>query len=70
MKGMNDVSKVIKESRIGKYLILRIENIPSTPYKKLKINNELFNIVPSYDINGIAIETDKSVLNSEVEFVL
>ena len=64
------MSKVIKETRIGKYLILKIDYIASSPYKMIKINNELFNIVPSYEIDGIAIETDKSFFNQEVEFII
>lgn len=67
------MSKVVKESRIDKYLILSIDfvpNVPSLPFRKLKIDNELFEVVPSYETNGIAIETDKSMLNKEVEFVL
>lgn len=65
------MSKVILESRLGKYLILKLSEIPLKPYNKVKIRENFFNLVPMYDTeNCIAIESNDSFFNEEVEFIL
>lgn len=65
------MSKIISEFKIGKYLILKVSDIPFKPYNKVKIENEIFSIVPSYDTkNCVAIESNGSFVNKNIEFVM
>lgn len=64
------MSKIISEFKIGQYLILKVSNIPFKPYNGVKIDNEIFDLVPSYDMeNCVAIESNGSFVNKNIEFV-
>ena len=65
------MSRILSESRIGKYLVLKISDIPLKAYNKIKIGKEIFNIVPMYDSKQcIAIESKGTFLNENIEFLL
>ena len=63
--------QVIAEFSVGNYRVLKLNNaVPLRPYKKYKIGEQEFDIVPLYDLpNCIAIASDRSFLNQVVEFI-
>ena len=66
--------KPCKEIKINKYIVLQFEALPTYSYKRLKIDDEIYDIVPTYDMkNCIVIEDIDSqmyFLNKEVEFIM
>ena len=65
------MSRILSEFRIEKYLVLKISDIPLKPYNKVKIEQEIFDIVPMYDAKQcVAIESNKTFLNKNIEFLL
>lgn len=66
------MSKITYKFQIGKYRVLKIEPFTEFPYKKIRIGNEIFTPVPTYDMpNCVSIEyTGRcSFLNSNIEFI-
>ena len=65
------MAKVIGESSVGKYKILKIDQeLPTKPYSKYVIDGKDYNIVPIYDAhNCIAIADTGSLIGKTVNFV-
>lgn len=60
------------EFQVLKYRVLRVESIPFVLYDKVKIDGEIFSLVPTYDMkNCFAFEYDgdKSFIGTVVEFI-
>lgn len=63
--------KVKKEFIINNYTVLCFNELPTAPYKCVKIEDEIYEIVPSYDMeNCIVINSQKSFSGKDVEFIL
>lgn len=65
------MAKVVHEFSIGKYKILKLDEMkPSRPYKGYQIDGKPYSIVPIYDAgNCIAIESADSFKGKNVEFI-
>ena len=63
--------KIISQKHIGKYAVLLIEgSIPKIGYKKYKIGNKEYDIVPVSNMeNTIAIKTKENLVGKIVEFI-
>lgn len=64
--------KIIQDDQIDKYRLVVLENniIHKCKYNRLKINNEIFPVVPIFDMPGCyAIESSKSHLGEYLEFI-
>ncbi len=64
------MSKILDQFSISKYTVLKLDEIPLTPFKKIVIDGVEHDIVPSYDMpNCIAIESGKHIEALTVDFV-
>ncbi len=64
------MGRVIENFRIGKYAVLKLDEIPKTEYDKFRIEGKEFEPVPVYDMpQCIAIESNEQFLNKIVEFI-
>ena len=62
--------KIIEELRFGKYVLLSFDRpIKERLYSKIEIDGIVHDIVPSYDISGIAIESEDSFLGKPAKLV-
>lgn len=63
--------KVCDEFKIYNYVILNFKELPTSPYKRVKIDGIIYDIVPSYDMeNCVVINSQSTFLGKEVEFVI
>lgn len=61
---------VKKEFKLGRYVVLVLDQIPNVSYNSFRINGKTYKPVPIYDTkNSIAIESDDSFLGHTVEFI-
>lgn len=64
------MSKVIDNFQIGKYAVLKLDEMPKRGYNKFRIEGKEFQPVPIYDMpQCIAIESNENFLNRKVEFI-
>ncbi len=65
------IYKPCSEMKIKNYTILQFEELPISPYKRIKVEGKIYEIVPSYDMkNCIVINSNDSFLNKETEFIM
>ena len=65
------IYKPCSEMKIKNYTILQFEELPTSPYKRIKIESKIYEIVLSYDMkNCIVINSNDSFLNKETEFIM
>lgn len=63
------MSKITNEISVEKYKILKLDVMPTAPYKAAIIKGHQYALTPIYDApNCIAIESDKSFIGEEVLF--
>ena len=65
--------KIINDFQVFKFRVIGVESIPNIIFNKVKINGQIYELVPIYDLkNSIAFEYDgdDTFLNCEVEFIL
>lgn len=63
---------IIDDFQVFKFRVIRVESIPDIILDKVKINEKVYSLVPTSDIeNCIAFEYDgdDTFLNCEVEFL-
>lgn len=63
---------IIDDFQVFKFRVIRVESIPDIILDKVKINEKVYSIVPTSDIeNCVAFEYDgdDTFLNCEVEFL-
>lgn len=64
------MSKVVSEFRVKNYIVLKLDKQPLTSYYKYRIDGKEYDPVPIYDMPGcIAIESEKSFIDKQVEFI-
>lgn len=64
------MSKVVDNFQIGKYAVLKLDEMPKSGYNKFRIEGNEFEPVPIYDMpQCIAIESNEEFLNKIVEFI-
>ena len=67
---MEIMSKIISNFIIDKYSVIKVDEIPTKPYNKIKIGNDFFKPVPIFDAkNCIAIESNKKFISENIEFI-
>lgn len=69
---MNNKRIIIDDFQVFKFRVIRVESIPDIILDKVKINEKVYSLVPTSDIeNCIAFEYDcgDTFLNCEVEFL-
>lgn len=69
---MDNKRKIIDDIQVAKYRVIRVESIPDIILDKVKINEKVYSLVPTSDIeNCVAFEYDgdDTFLNCEVEFL-
>lgn len=69
---MDSKRKIIDDIQVAKYRVIRVESIPGIILDKVKINEKVYSLVPTSDIeNCVAFEYDgdDTFLNCEVEFL-
>ena len=69
LKGISDDKDFILS--VGNIAVLLLDgSLPKTCYKKYKINNREYNIVPVWDMkNTIAVEKKENLVGKIVEFI-
>lgn len=66
------MSKIIDDFQVYNFRVIRVESIPDMIFSKVKIDGDIFLLVPTYDIeNCVAFEYDgdKSFTGKDVEFI-
>lgn len=69
---MDNKRKIIDDFQVFKFRVIRVESIPDIILDKVKINEKVYSLVPTSDIeNCVAFEYDgdDTFLNCEVEFL-
>lgn len=69
---MDNKRIIIDDFQVFKFRVIRVESIPDIILDKVKINEKVYSLVPTSDIeNCIAFEYDgdDTFLNCEVEFL-
>lgn len=69
---MDSKRKIIDDFQVFKFRVIRVESIPDIILDKVKINEKVYSLVPTSDIeNCVAFEYDgdDTFLNCEVEFL-
>ncbi len=69
---MDNKRKIIDDFQVFEYRVIRVESIPDIIFNKVKIKGQIYELVPTYDIeNCVAFEYDgnDTFLNCEVEFI-
>lgn len=69
---MDNKRIIIDDFQVFKFRVIRVESIPDIILDKVKINEKVYSIVPTSDIeNCVAFEYDgdDTFLNCEVEFL-
>lgn len=69
---MDNKRKIIDDIQVAKYRVIGVESIPDIILDKVKINEKVYSLVPTSDIeNCVAFEYDgdDTFLNCEVEFL-
>lgn len=63
------MSKITNEISVGKYKILKLDVMPTTPYTFAVINGRKYTLIPTYDApDCIAIESQENFVGTEVIF--
>ena len=47
--------KPCNEMKINNYTILQFEELPNSPYKRVKIEGKIYEIIPSYDMKNCIV---------------
>lgn len=69
---MDNKRKIIDDIQVAKYRVIGVESIPDIILDKVKINEKVYSLVPTSDIeNCVAFEYDgnDTFQNCEVEFL-
>lgn len=69
---MDNKRIIIDDFQVFKFRVIRVESIPDIILDKVKINEKVYSLVPTSDIeNCVAFEYDgdDTFLNCEVEFL-
>ena len=69
---MDNKRKIIDDFQVFEYRVIRVESIPDIIFNKVKIKGQIYELVPTYDIeNCVAFEYDgdETFQNCEVEFI-
>lgn len=69
---MDNKRKIIDDFQVFEYRVIRVESIPDIIFNKLKIKGQIYELVPTYDIeNCVAFlyDGDDTFQNCEVEFI-
>ncbi|MEE3439341.1 MULTISPECIES: hypothetical protein [Ruminococcus] len=69
---MDNKRKIIDDFQVFEYRVIRVESIPDIIFNKVKIKGQIYELVPTYDIeNCVAFEYDgdDTFQNCEVEFI-
>lgn len=69
---MDNKRIIIDDFQVFKFRVIRVESIPDIILGKVKINEKVYSLVPTSDIeNCVAFEYDgdDTFLNCEVEFL-
>ena len=69
---MDNKRKIIDDFQVFEYRVIRVESIPDIIFNKVKIKGQIYELVPTYDIeNCVAFEYDgdDTLHNCEVEFI-
>lgn len=68
---MTMIYKPYNEMKINNYTVLQFKELPTSPYRRIRIEGKIYEIVPSYDMkNCIVINSNASFLNKETEFII
>lgn len=69
---MDNKRKIIDDFQVFKFRVIKVESIPDIIFNKVKIKGQIYELVPTSDIeNCVAFEYDgnDTFQNCEVEFI-
>ncbi|MBR3836450.1 MAG: hypothetical protein IKJ69_06685 [Clostridia bacterium] len=63
--------KIIDELKLDECSLLKIDKMPNSPYNKVVIDDDEYNLVPSYDLGeyNIAVNSRKTLKNKDIGFI-